>query len=257
MSVGAAGQDESMVPRVLRGPGGPGVKYLEVLVGIGLSILLGLAAGCSGGPPIATGPVSGSVEEEPAPVSSTSPLPTQTPVPTSVPSPPPIATPTPSPVPTRTPERPELTPTPAQRVDLGSGRSAPQLAVTLFNGEELRLSDLKGKVVVLNFWASWCPPCRWEMPAFERMWQEYRDQGVVFVGVAISDAEEDAQAFARKIGVTYPVGLDATGRAARDFRVFGLPTTFLIDRDGNEARKFGVANEAILRIFLKGQLEAG
>ena len=67
--------------------------------------------------------------------------------------------------------------------------------------------------MVLNFWASWCPPCRAEMPAFERIWQEYRDQGVIFVGVAgVLDTEEDARAFAEKVGVTYLLGRDATGQ---------------------------------------------
>ena len=140
-------------------------------------------------------------------------------------------------------------------MDLGSGSPAHQFELTLFNGETLRLSDLRGSVVVLNFWASWCPPCRWEMPAFERIWQEYRDQGVVFFGIAISDEEEKARSFAQKAGITYPLALDPTGNLAVTYRALSLPTTFLIDRQGNEARKFGIANDAALRIFLKGLLD--
>lgn len=142
-------------------------------------------------------------------------------------------------------------------VERASGKAAKDFELTLFDGETLRLSDLKGKVVVLNFWASYCVPCRWEMPAFEAMWQEFKDEGVVFVGVAVGDTEEDAIAFAEQVGATYPLGLDTSGEITIDYSATKLPSTYLIDSDGNEARKFGVANEAVLRIFLKGQLRGG
>ena len=141
-------------------------------------------------------------------------------------------------------------------VDLGSGSLAHDFELTLLDGKSLRLSDLRGKVVVLNFWASWCVPCRWEMPSFERIWQEYRDQDVVFVGVAVSDEEEDVRAFAEKVGVSYPLGLDTSGKITVAYRATTLPTTVLIDRRGYESRKIAnAANEAALRIFLKGLLE--
>ncbi len=109
--------------------------------------------------------------------------------------------------------------------------------------------------MVLNFWASWCQPCRYEMPAFEAIWQEYRDQGVVFVGVAVSDFEEDARAFSEEVGVTYPLGLDIEDKVANSYHITAMPTTYFIDRDGNVARKrTGYANEGVLRIFIKGQL---
>ena len=143
-------------------------------------------------------------------------------------------------------------------VDRATGEPAKEFELALFDGRTLRLADLRGNVVVLNFWVSWCPPCRAEMPAFERIWQEYRDQGVIFVGVAgVLDTEEDARAFAEKVGVTYLLGRDATGQISKDYRALTLPTTFIIDRQGNEVRKFGVANEGALRIFLKGQLGDG
>jgi peroxiredoxin len=138
------------------------------------------------------------------------------------------------------------------------GQLAPDFELTLFDGETMRLSDLRGKIVVLNFWASWCPPCRWEMPDFEEMWQEYGDRDVVFVGVAISDFEESAFAFAQETGVTYPVGLDYTGDIARAYRPTSMPTTFFIDREGIVSRKLvSVANKAVLRVFLDGQLREG
>ena len=121
----------------------------------------------------------------------------------------------------------------------------------------LRLSDLEGKVVVLNFWASWCPPCRWEMPFFEEMHQEYKDQGVVFLGVAISDTLENARGFAESTGVTYPIGLDTTGEISRNYNVVSLPTTFFIGREGNvERRLTSAANEGVLKVFLRGQLRS-
>ena len=130
------------------------------------------------------------------------------------------------------------------------------LPLTLLNGETLRLSDLKGNVVVLNFWASWCPPCRWEMPAFEKVWQEYRDKGVVFVGIAVGDVERDAREFAEGAGITYPLGLDSTAQFARKLGVLQLPTTFLFDRQGNQTRKIAnVANEGVLKVFLAGLLQ--
>ena len=133
--------------------------------------------------------------------------------------------------------------------------SAPDFQMPIFDGGVIKLSDYRGNVVVLNFWASWCGPCRWEMPAFERMYQEYGGKGVTFVGVAISDDPAIARAFADEIGVTYPIGADFAGRIARVYRPTTMPTTFFIDREGVIQRKLvSVANEAVLRVFLQGQL---
>jgi peroxiredoxin len=133
---------------------------------------------------------------------------------------------------------------------------APDFELELFTGEKMRLSDLKGKVVVLNFWASWCPPCRREMPGFEKTWQEYEERGVVFVGVAVQDHEPDSRAFAKEVGVTYPIGIDWDGRIFDKYRPTAMPTTFMINREGLVSRRIAnYANEAMLRIFLKGQLD--
>ena len=190
-------------------------------------------------------------EEQPLPTETSSAIPTQTTVPD-----PPTATlePTPAPEPTVT-----ATPAPTPRTILSTSstdaEAAPDFEVETFDGEALQLSDLNGKVVVLNFWASWCPPCRWEMPFFETMWQEYRDQGVVFVGIAMSDTLENVKAFAEEAGVTYPVALDTTTEIARAYEVLSLPTTFFIGKDGNIERKLtSAANEGLLKVFLRGQL---
>ena len=93
------------------------------------------------------------------------------------------------------------------------------------------------------------------MPFFERMSQEYQDQDVVFLGVAISDTLENVRAFAEGTGVTYPNGLDETGEIARNYSVVSLPTTFFIGKEGNvERRLSSAANEGVLKVFLRGQL---
>jgi cytochrome c biogenesis protein CcmG/thiol:disulfide interchange protein DsbE len=111
-------------------------------------------------------------------------------------------------------------------------KPAPSFTLTLFDGKSLRLEDLRGKVVFLNFWASWCPPCRAEARTLEAASRKYREQGVVFVGVNIQDKEESARAFLEEFGITYPNGLDRGARIAINYGVWGLPETFFIDRDG-------------------------
>lgn len=111
-------------------------------------------------------------------------------------------------------------------------KPAPDFTAPGLNGAQVRLSELRGRPVVLNFWASWCPPCRAEMPEFERVWQTYRDQGVVFVGVATSDQTDKAQAFLRESKVSYPNVLDAGNDVALMFSANSLPTTVFIDREG-------------------------
>ncbi|MCI0650002.1 MAG: TlpA family protein disulfide reductase [Chloroflexi bacterium] len=125
---------------------------------------------------------------------------------------------------------------------------APDFSLALFNtGETLRLSDLRGKVVVLNFWASWCPPCRQEAPAFEQVWQAYKDQGVVFVGVDIWDTDQEAVKFLQEFGITYPTGPDPTGEIAIDYGLTGIPETYFITPDGMIAHKaIGIVQEETL-----------
>jgi len=112
------------------------------------------------------------------------------------------------------------------------GRPAPPFSLVRFDGMRLRLEDLRGKVVFLNFWASWCPPCRAEAPALEATWQQLRDQDVVFVGVNTQDDEARARAFLDEFRITYPNGRDPGGRIAVDYGVWGLPETFFIGPEG-------------------------
>lgn len=94
------------------------------------------------------------------------------------------------------------------------------------------LDDLKGKPLILNFWASWCVSCREEALEFERFWQKNKDKGILVVGIAIQDEAESALNFARTFGKTYILGLDENGRASIDYGVAGVPETFFIDKAG-------------------------
>jgi cytochrome c biogenesis protein CcmG, thiol:disulfide interchange protein DsbE len=111
-------------------------------------------------------------------------------------------------------------------------KQAPSFTLTLFDGKAIRLEDFRGKVVFLNFWASWCVPCRAEAKALEAAWKKYKDRDVVFLGVNIQDQEEDARGFLKEFGITYLNGRDSSGKIAIDYGVWGIPETFFIDRQG-------------------------
>ena len=98
----------------------------------------------------------------------------------------------------------------------------------------MRLSDLRGRVVVLNIWASWCPPCRAEMPALQVLHEQRAGQGVVVLGInsTVQDSEQAARDFAAEYGLTFPIALDRDGEATRLYQVRALPSTFFIDRQG-------------------------
>jgi len=133
-----------------------------------------------------------------------------------------------------------------------SGGAAPDFTLTLFDGGQLSLSELRGQVVVINFWASWCPPCRDEALVLERAWRSYRDRGVVFVGVDYMDTEPAAQAYIEEFGVTYPNGPDLGTRIAQAYRIKGVPETFFITPQGEVAEVFiGPLSEARLTAILE------
>ena len=108
----------------------------------------------------------------------------------------------------------------------------------LFSGGALRPSDLRGKVVMLDFWSSWCPPCRAEAPVLAATYREFRQRGVEFVGIAIWDEDDEVRRFLDRHGIDYPNGLDVRGEIAIDYGVRGIPEKFFLDRQGRVVRKF-------------------
>ena len=132
---------------------------------------------------------------------------------------------------------------------LTEGSSAPALTLPLLSGRGRRsLADYRGKVVVLNFWASWCEPCRDESPLLERWHERIEKDGGAVLGVNVLDVSDDARAFAAKYGLRYPLLRDRDGRTLKDFEVAGQPWTFVIGRDGRiTAVRRGPVDDAFLR----------
>ncbi|HXF82901.1 MAG TPA: TlpA disulfide reductase family protein [bacterium] len=120
----------------------------------------------------------------------------------------------------------------------GERPPAPQFTLPRFDGGTLSLGELRGRYVVMNFWASWCIPCRDEAPLLERVWREYRARGVVVLGVNIQDLEPEARRFIAETKATYPQVRDRDGTVSRAYGTTGVPETFFIDREGRIVRKF-------------------
>lgn len=112
------------------------------------------------------------------------------------------------------------------------GSPAPDFTLRSSAGKNLKLSEYRGQVVMINFWATWCAPCRQEMPLLNRIHEKYSKAGFKLLGVNIDDNAGNAQAMAAKLGVTFPVLFDAEKRVSRLYDVDGMPSTVLIDRDG-------------------------
>ncbi|MGH3342244.1 MAG: TlpA family protein disulfide reductase [Carbonactinosporaceae bacterium] len=120
-------------------------------------------------------------------------------------------------------------------------RPAPDVSATTLEGDRLVLSDHRGKVLVLNVWASWCPPCRAEAPALDQVSQEVRSQGVRFVGINTRDTRANARAFERRFAISYPSLFDESGRIILAFRgqlpPQAIPSTLVLDRQGRVAAR--------------------
>jgi len=127
------------------------------------------------------------------------------------------------------------------------GNRAPDFTLQLFDGGQVKLAELRGRVVVVNFWASWCLACREEAEALEGIWRRYRERGVMFVGVNVQDKETDARAFIREHGKTYPNGPDPSGIISIAYGMYGVPETFILDQEARIQHKhIGAVTREIL-----------
>jgi cytochrome c biogenesis protein CcmG/thiol:disulfide interchange protein DsbE len=127
----------------------------------------------------------------------------------------------------------------ARKADRGERPAAPDFTLEHLDGEgTLSLSSLEGKAVALNFWASWCIPCKEEAPILEQVWDERREQGLVVLGIDTKDFREDAQRFIRRYELSYPVVFDGPGKMLGRFGVTGFPETFVLDRQGRVVEAF-------------------
>jgi thiol-disulfide isomerase/thioredoxin len=144
--------------------------------------------------------------------------------------------PTATPAPKTTAPQPTNTPAPAPTTAPDEKKEERPVAkdftaTNLLTGEDFKLSDFRGKIVFINFWGSWCPPCRAEMPAFQEVFEAYGDK-IVIIGVGINDSDENLIKFAKSIGITYPITSDRTSEIARHYRIRSLPTTYRINQKG-------------------------
>lgn len=134
----------------------------------------------------------------------------------------------------------------------GLQTEAPDFMLTLFDGERLSLSSLRGQPVVLNFWASWCKPCRDEAPTLEKAWRAYQDKGVVFLGIDVQDTEAAARSFMQTYGISYRNGPDQGNRIAPAYGVTGVPETYFISRDGRLVRRWiGPISEPLITSYIE------
>jgi cytochrome c biogenesis protein CcmG/thiol:disulfide interchange protein DsbE len=118
------------------------------------------------------------------------------------------------------------------------GGPVPDFQLAAFDGSPMKLSNHRGQVVVVNFFASWCEPCREEAASIQQTWQSYQGRNVQFFGIAYKDAASKAQAFLNEFEATYPSTAEPGNRTARDYGVTGVPETFIVDQQGNLVRHY-------------------
>ena len=111
-------------------------------------------------------------------------------------------------------------------------KPAPDFSLKTFEGEDLTLSELYGNPIVINFWASWCFPCRQEARVLEKTWREYRERNISFVGIAVQDSDQGARNHLSEFQITYPNALDQDGRVSVDYGIVGMPATFFVNSVG-------------------------
>jgi peroxiredoxin len=110
---------------------------------------------------------------------------------------------------------------------------APDFSLKNLNGTDVGIKDYRGKIVFLNFWATWCPPCREEMPSMERLHNRFRDRGLVILAIDVMESEKKVKAFKEEFELNFPILLDSDGRVGLNYAVRSIPTTYFVGRDGH------------------------
>ncbi|MBY0154841.1 MULTISPECIES: TlpA disulfide reductase family protein [Cytobacillus] len=140
-------------------------------------------------------------------------------------------------------------------VGLEKGNLAPDFELTDMEGNPVKLSDYRGKAVLLNFWASWCPPCRAEMPHMEKLYNKYKDENFDILAVNLTNTEKnsgDAEKFVKELGLTFTIPMDVKGEAGSDYNIMAYPTSYFIDSDGVIREKvLGALNEEYMEKEIK------
>jgi peroxiredoxin len=140
-----------------------------------------------------------------------------------------------------------------------AGFAAPDFTLERRDGETISLSDLHGQVVLVNFWATWCPPCRAEMPAIQGVYDAYRDQGFVVLAVDVGEGDAQVAAFADEQGLTFPILMDREGTVSHRYQVRAMPSTFFVDQAGviQEVTLGGPMTEAFIESQVTSLLAGG
>ena len=140
-----------------------------------------------------------------------------------------------------------------------TGFTAPDFTLQTPTGESYTLSELRGKAILVNLWATWCPPCRAEMPAIEKMYQEYKDQGFIVLAIDMTYQDDpfNVVPFTQEYGLTFPILLEETGNVASAYQLRSLPSSYFINRAGVIAEVVigGPMSEALLRTRIEQILQ--
>lgn len=146
---------------------------------------------------------------------------------------------------------------------IARGSTAPDFALPRLSGEEVRLSSLRGRVVLVNFWATWCKPCEEEMPAMERLYRALEPEGLELLAVSVDDTRDVVEAFQAEQDLSFPILLDPDQRVSRLYQTFRYPETLLVDREGVVVERYvgprdwdDPLYEARLRRLLAGDVES-